>query len=142
MRSASARAAFRIDSACSRCPCADCGRARRGGRATAGSGGSCWKANPSSVAGMPGPGVATGLPLDELVIFVVLRAPDRERARLLELPDGGDDAALRLLDDAAALRRLELHLLREHLGAALLHVAHDLLLHVVGRAAKREREVL
>src|SRR4051794_32098979 len=103
MRSASASAAFTIDSACSRWTCADWGRAGRAGTTAAGSGGSCWKEKSlaglpfvvpagavSSVVGMPGPGAANGRPLYELLIGVVLRAPDRERTGFLELADDGD----------------------------------------------------
>src|SRR4051812_15483171 len=115
MRSASARAAFTIDSACSRWVCADCARLGRNGPTDAGSGGNCWK----SKAG-----------LYELVIVVVLRAPDPQRPGLLELADGADDVPLRLLHHAPALRRLELDLLHEHLGAALGHVPHDLFPHL------------
>src|SRR5689334_2904972 len=122
MRSASASAAPTIDSACVRWFCT-------GARTTlGGSGGSCWKANPSSV-------------LDELRI-VLLGPADHDRAGLLELADDGDDASLRLLDHAAALRRLELHLLRQHLRAALGHVLHDLVLHLVGDAAQGQGQVL
>src|SRR4051794_24424405 len=91
---------------------------------------------------MPDPDASNGRSSDELIVIVVLRARDRERAGVLEPADGRDDAPLRLLDDAAPLRRLELHLLHEHLRAALRHVLHDLLLHVVGDASEREREVL
>src|SRR2546422_11522164 len=103
MRSASARAAFTIDSACSRRSCEGCERVLRAGAAEAGSGGSCGNANPSSVA------------LDELFIVVILRAANSERARLLEPADGADDASLRLLDDGAELGRLERDLIQEHL---------------------------
>ena len=51
-------------------------------------------------------------------------------------------AALGLLDDAPALRRLELDLLAQHLGAALGHVAEDLVADVLVDAAQGEREVL
>src|SRR4051794_40789295 len=81
MRSASARAAFTIDSACSRRSCAE--RMPCPAAAGAGSGGSWGKANPSRAG------------LNELLIVVLLRAADRERPRLLELADGGDDASLR-----------------------------------------------
>src|SRR6266576_4508399 len=112
MRSASASAALTIDSACARWSWGASGRP-----APAGCGGSWWNAKPWSAG------------LDELLIVVVLRAPDHERAGVLELANHGDYPALGLLDDAAALRRLELDLLHQHLGAALRHVPHDLVLH-------------
>src|SRR5437764_11738033 len=132
MRSASASAAFTIDSACSAWPGAAVARGARTGCAPAGSGGSCSNAN---VGGAEGG-------LYELLIVVLVRAPDYERTGVLELADGGDDPALRLLDNAPALRRLVLHLLEEHLRAALGHVARDLLLHLVRGAAQREGEIL
>src|SRR2546429_9786940 len=107
MRSASASAAFTIDSACSRWPCGEPARGAYARGVDGGSGGSCGKANPSSAT------------LDELLIVVLLRTPDHERAGVLELADGGDDSPLRLLDHAAALRRLELDLLHQHLRSAL-----------------------
>src|SRR5690242_5520845 len=102
-------------------------------RAPAGSGGSWSKVKAST-------GVAT---LDKVLrLLVLVTARDHDRARVLEAADGADDAALRLLDHAAALRRLVFHLLHQHLGAALRHVPEDLLLDLLGHAAERHREVL
>src|SRR5215211_841286 len=108
-------------------------------RAAGADGGSCWNEKLSEAFTSTG-----AVELDKLLL-VVLRARaarDCQRAGVLELADDRDDTALRLLDDRAALRRLDLELLEEHLRAALRHVLHDLLLDVVGDAAEREREVL
>src|SRR5690349_17540760 len=108
MRSASARAAFTIDSACSLWVCAGCVRLARNAAAPAGSGGSCGKAKPSTtglpfgasagsastVADMPDPGASNGRGSDELLIVVLFAAAaDHDRAGVLELADDGDDAA-------------------------------------------------
>src|SRR5256885_2598649 len=105
------------------------------GRAPAGSGGSCSKEK--ALAG-------ASATLDKLLglLRTVGAAGDHDRAGVLEVADGGDDAALRLFDHGAPLRRLILHLFDQHLGAALRHVAEDLLLDLLGHAAQREREVL
>ena len=99
------------------------------GRAPAGSGGSWSKEK--ALAG-------ASATLDKLLrlLGVFAAACDNDRAGVLEVADRGDDASLRLLDDGAALRRLVLHLLDEHLGAALRHVPQDLLLDLIGHAAQ------
>src|SRR3954469_9306405 len=133
MRSASACAAATICAASLR---ATAGSIRFG---AGGAGGSCWKAKSSST----NPVSCTGA--SDKLLIVVLRAVaarDRQRAGVLELADDPDDPALRLLDDRAALRRLQLELLEEHLGAALRHVAENLLLDVVGDAAQGQGQVL
>ena len=61
-------------------------------------------------------------PSHQLVVAAAGAAGDHDRAGLLEAAHDADDAALRLLDDAPALRRLEVDLLLEELGAALGHV--------------------
>src|SRR4051812_40529387 len=87
-----------------------CASSRLGGRSTRGGGASCSKSK-----------AALG---DEFIFTVA--APDHDRLRLLERAHLGHDAALRLLDDAAELRRLVLDLLEQHLRRALRHVGHDL----------------
>src|SRR5437868_1556796 len=74
--------------------------------------------------------------------IVRLATGEHERARVLELAHDADDPALGLLHDALALRRLVLHLLDEHLRAALGHVREDPILDLVGYAAQGERQVL
>src|SRR6185437_5952600 len=102
-------------------------------RAPTGSGGS-WSKEKASA------GTAT---LDKVLrLLALVTARDDDGTRILEAADGADDPALRLLDHAAALWRLVLHLLEEHLGPALRHVAQDLLLDLLGDAAERHREVL
>ena len=70
-------------------------------------------------------------------------AGDDDRAGLLEAAHDADDAALRLLDDALALRRLEVDLLlaaaRRHARTCSRRSAADVL---VRHAAKGDREVL
>ena len=63
--------------------------------------------------------------LHQLVVAAAGTARDDDGARLLEAAHDADDPALGLLDDAAALRRLELDLLAQQLGAALGHVLED-----------------
>src|SRR5690348_12160870 len=130
MSSASARAAAMKSSAVA------FGSRPAAGRAPTGSGGS-WSKEKSAL----GSASAT---LDKLLrlLLVVGPARDHDRAGVLETADGAYDAALRLLDDGEPLRRLVLHLLEEHLGAALRHVAEDLLLDLLRDAAQRHREVL
>src|SRR5947207_4077755 len=129
MSSASARAAVMKSSAIAR------GSRPAVGRAPAGSGGS-WS-NEKALAG-------ASATLDKLLrlLGVFAAACDNDRAGVLEVADGGDDASLRLLDDGAALRGLVLHLLDEHLGPALGHVPEDLLLDLLGHATQRHGEVL
>src|SRR5829696_4678161 len=69
-------------------------------------------------------------------------ARDDDRARVLETAHDGHDAALRLLDDPLALRRLEVDLLLEELGAALGHVGEDPAAHRLLDAAQGDRQVL
>src|SRR4051794_5240089 len=128
MSSASARAEVMKSSAIAR------GSRPAVGRAPAGSGGS-WS-NEKALAG-------ASATLDKLLrlLGVVVAAGDHDRAGVLEVADGGNDASLRLLDDGAALRGLVLHLLDEHLGAALRHVPEDLLLDLLGHATQRHGEV-
>src|SRR2546423_12562388 len=74
--------------------------------------------------------------------IVGLAAGQHERAGLLELAHDGDDPALRLFDDALALRRLVLHLLGQHLGAALGHVGEDRVLDLLADATQRQGQIL
>src|SRR5689334_22402391 len=108
-------------------------------RAVGGAGGS-WSNRNASSATKPVGSSATNS--DELFIVTLGLAGDRQRALVLEPADDRDDAALRLLDDRAALRRQQLELLVQHLGAARRQVAEDLLLDLSGHAAQRQREVL
>ena len=56
---------------------------------------------------------------DELIVLVTAAAGDHDLAAVLQPADDRDDLGLRLLDHAPPLRRHELHLFAEHLGAAL-----------------------
>src|SRR5205814_4769521 len=60
---------------------------------------------------------------DDVVLFGLGAAADRDRARLLEAAHDADDLRLGLVDHLAALRRRGLHVLEQHLRAALGHVA-------------------
>src|SRR3954452_18485786 len=124
MSSASARALPRKSSAIPRgSPCS--------GRAPTGSGGSC--SNEKTPAG-----ASVTLALDKLLglLLVIRPARDHDGAGVLETADAGHDSALRLLDHAAPLRRLVLHLLDQHLGAALRQIGQHLLVDLLGHAAE------
>src|SRR4051812_1474006 len=74
--------------------------------------------------------------------LVIVAPADDDPAGLLQAPDDGDDLALRLLDDSALLGGHVLHLLGEHLAAALGHVPEDPVLDVLADAAQGDPELL
>src|SRR4051794_1199453 len=121
MRSASARAWSSTLPAWARAASADAAR-----MPFADGPGGGWSKLKESVASEPATAAASTSD-HLLVVLVVLAAADHDRAGLLEAAHHRDDAALRLLHHAAPLRRLQVHVLLQHLAAALGHVGEDLL---------------